>query len=168
VQSPPRVVLTSKHRLVDPSRSPCSPFSYNTRNRVGVCVPWRWCRRWPSTSWYSSATRPWARRPSSRASCTTSSTTHTRSVGHRFLQHLFFSPPPRRIAEFRSACSRRDVAGDDRDRLSVQDDVPRGPHRPPPALVQITLSKASPSVLNSHLDTRLCSLFLFDLSVNFP
>jgi GTPase SAR1 family protein len=73
---------------------------------------------------------------------------------------FFFSPWPRRIAEFRSACSRRDVAGDDRDRLPVQDDVPRGPHRPPPALVQITLSKASPSVLNSHLDTRLCSLFV--------
>uniref|UniRef100_A0A8R7Q8X0 Uncharacterized protein n=1 Tax=Triticum urartu TaxID=4572 RepID=A0A8R7Q8X0_TRIUA len=38
----------------------------------------RWCRRWPSTSWCSSATRRWARPPSSPASCTTSSTPPTR------------------------------------------------------------------------------------------
>jgi hypothetical protein len=38
----------------------------------------RWCRRWPSTSWCSSATSPWARPASSPGSCTTSSTTPTR------------------------------------------------------------------------------------------
>lgn len=53
-------------------------------------APWRWCRRWQSTSWCSSATRRWARRPSSPASCTTSSTTPTRCV----LLELFTFPNP--------------------------------------------------------------------------
>jgi hypothetical protein len=120
---------------------------------------WRWCQRWPSTSSCSWATRRWARRPSSPASCTTSSTTPTRSVRP---PTIFASHLPRPVcfqagslllnlssksdSDLMGPCCRRRRryirspvrdAGDDRDRLPVQDDVPRGPHRSPSALVCI-------------------------------
>ena len=60
---------------------------------------WRWCRRWPSTSSCSWATRRWARRPSSPASCTTSSTTPTRSVRPPIFGSLL--SPSRLVCAFR-------------------------------------------------------------------
>lgn len=42
---------------------------------------------------------------------------------------------PNLMTRAAAICSPRDYAGDDRDRLPVQDDVPRRPHRSPSALV---------------------------------